>query len=65
MSKYIEEQFKENPPSETIARIKNCLHSLGIVLDEKVRDAGIGDCYSVHISVANGHPLFSNGKGVS
>lgn len=63
--RYIEERFKEVSPEITISNIKHCLDKVGVVLNEKVRDAGIGDCFSVHVSVPNAYPLFTNGKGVS
>ena len=62
---YIENKFKDVPPTETIERIKSILKELGMDLQERVRDAGIGDCYSVHVYVKDGFPLLSNGKGVT
>lgn len=61
----IEERFKDCPPEKTVENVKECLKKVNIELDENVRDAGVGNCYSVHVKPNNGASIYSNGKGVS
>ncbi len=62
---HVDEKFKDTRPEETIARIQAILAKLGIALEETVRNAGIENCWSVMVSVKDGFPYFSNGKGVT
>lgn len=58
-------RFKDSKPEETIEKIKKCLADIGITLTERLIDPGIGNCYSVHLYVDGGYPMFTNGKGVT
>ena len=58
-------RFKDAKPEHTIEKIKQCLADVGIVLKEQLIDPGIGNCYSVHVYVDGGYPMFTNGKGVT
>lgn len=62
---HIDEKFKETSPAQTIERIQGLLKDVGIVLEEKGRNAGIENCWSSHVAVKDGYPFFSNGKGVT
>ncbi len=61
----IEEKFKECPPAETVEHVKECLKKVGITLSERLRDSGIGNCYSVRVVDDASCVLFSNGKGIT
>ncbi|MBE6924389.1 MAG: hypothetical protein E7466_04020 [Ruminococcaceae bacterium] len=62
---HIDEKFKDTSPEQTIQRIQEILKGVGIVLEEKGRNAGIDNCWSSHVAVEGGYPFFSNGKGVT
>lgn len=64
-TQYIETKYKDCPPEQTVETIRKRLAAIGIELEETVRDAGIGNVYSVHVAVKGGYPLLSNGKGIT
>ncbi len=61
----IEEKFKDCPPEITVQNIRECLKKVNVELEENFFDAGVGDCYSVHVRPKNKATLYSNGKGVT
>ena len=61
---YIDEKFKENPPGETVDRLKRILGSIGIETVAHSFPSGIENCHSVRVSAKTGFPG-QNGKGVT
>ena len=62
--RYIDEKFKENPPGETVDRLKRILGSIGIETVALSFPSGIENCHSVRVSAKTGFPG-QNGKGVT
>lgn len=62
--RYIDEKFKENPPGETVDRLKRILGSIGIETVARSFPSGIENCHSVRVSAKTGFPG-QNGKGVT
>ena len=62
--RYIDEKFKENPPGETVDRLKRILGSIGIETVARSFPSGIENCHSVRVSAKMGFPG-QNGKGVT
>lgn len=61
----IEHKHKDVPPEQTVETIRGILKELGMVPEESLSDSGLDTCYSLQIKLPNGHPIFSNGKGVT
>lgn len=62
---FMEHKYKEVPPLQTIERIQSILKGIGMEPTERLRDSGVGDCFSAHVHLPDGYPLFANGKGVT
>lgn len=61
---HIDEKYKDASPQATVEHIHELLKAQDIYLNEKWKDSGIPDCYSVHVTIA-GTSLGTNGKGVT
>lgn len=62
---FSELNYKDCPPEQTVARIRQCLQAIGIRVSDQLRPNGIGQCCSAHVEIPDVFPLFSNGKGVN
>lgn len=62
--KYIDEKFKAVSPVETVEKIKDILKNLGIETEERWKESGLDNCWSLNL-VANGGTPMANGKGVT
>ncbi len=62
--KYIDENFKDASPIDTVKKIKGILDELNINVVEKWCNSGVDNCFSLSIYADGGLPS-SNGKGVT
>ncbi|MBQ5667925.1 MAG: YcaO-like family protein, partial [Peptococcaceae bacterium] len=60
-------RYKENAPQETVERIIELLHNVGLETEYKELALDTKDCYSSHVRLSNPglHAIGSNGKGTT
>jgi len=64
MSLLLQNKFKETPPLDTVQKIRDILHGLGISTIDKWTDSKVDGCYSLRVEIA-GTGVGQNGKGAT
>jgi len=62
---HIDLKYKDEPPSQTVERIRSLLEKLGLDVQEHWNDSGIENCQSLFLFSPINPAFRSNGKGVS
>ncbi|GAB6181622.1 hypothetical protein JCM14036_29410 [Desulfotomaculum defluvii] len=64
MSFLLQNKFKETPPLDTVHKIRDILHGLGISTIDRWTESKVDGCYSLRVEIA-GTKIGQNGKGAT